>query len=74
MIRSVFLASTIVLAPDSNFNFILCRATSFPILLAITVYERHSKSIETTTFSETIAVTAERFMDTLPRSLKRLCG
>ena len=73
MIRSVFLASTIVLAPDSNFNFILCRATSFPILLLIAMYERQAKQTGALTFYETVSAAAEKVFDTLPRGLKRMC-
>lgn len=48
------------------------RLTSFPILLAVAYYERQAKYIHATTFSETVSATAERVMETLPRSVKRL--
>ena len=46
------------------------RLTSFPILLAISFYERQSKRAGTITFYDTVT---ERVFETLPRSLKRLC-
>ena len=48
------------------------RLTSFPILLFIAYYERQAKHIQATTFTETVTATAERVMETLPRSVKRL--
>jgi len=50
----------------------MIRLTSFPILLAIAYYERQSKQIQALTFSETITATAERVLDTLPKTVKRL--
>jgi len=46
--------------------------TSFPLLLAISIYERQSKRAGTVTFYDTITSVTERVFDTLPRSLKRL--
>jgi hypothetical protein len=48
------------------------RATSFPVLLIIALYERQSKKNETIGFYETVSAAAERILDTLPRNLKRL--
>ncbi|KAG6813886.1 hypothetical protein H0H92_006293 [Tricholoma furcatifolium] len=53
-------------------NVFMIRITSFPILLAISIYERQSKKTGATNFYETITAVAERVFDTLPRSLKRL--
>lgn len=50
----------------------MIRLTSFPILLAIAYYERQTKQIQATTFTEAVAATAERMVETLPRSIKRL--
>jgi len=53
-------------------NVFLIRLTSFPILLAISFYERQSKKAGTVTFYATIGHVTERIFDSLPRSLKRL--
>lgn len=50
----------------------MIRLTSFPILLAIAYYERQAKQIQATTFTEAVAATAERMVETLPRSIKRM--
>jgi hypothetical protein len=48
------------------------RLTSFPILLAISFYERQSKLAGTITIYDTVVHIAEKVFDTLPRSLKRM--
>ena len=48
------------------------RLTSFPILLTIAYYERQAKRTQATTFTEAVSATAERVVETLPRSIKRL--
>ncbi|KAI5118687.1 hypothetical protein M0805_003624 [Coniferiporia weirii] len=70
----IMLPSSWVLTPRwfHKVNVFMIRATSFPVLLAIAYYERHSKHIHATTFTETVTATAERVMETLPRSIKRL--
>ncbi|TFY58233.1 hypothetical protein EVG20_g8233 [Dentipellis fragilis] len=47
------------------------RVTNFPILIAISVYERQAKKHGSTTIKETIQATTERIFETLPRQLKR---
>ena len=51
---------------------IFYRLTSFPILLTIAYYERQAKRTQATTFTEAVSATAERVVETLPRSIKRL--
>lgn len=51
----------------------MIRLTSFPILLLIALYERQAKRSGSLTFYETVSSAAEKVLDTLPRSLKRLC-
>lgn len=48
------------------------RLTSFPVLLSISLYERQAKMAGTIGFYDTIAHVAEKVIDTLPRSLKRM--
>ncbi|THH05416.1 hypothetical protein EW145_g4818 [Phellinidium pouzarii] len=57
---------------DLKVNVFMIRLTSFPILLSIAYYERQAKHIHASTFSETVSATAERVIETLPRSVKRL--
>ena len=51
----------------------MIRLTSFPVLLLIAAYERQAKSSGALTFYETVSSVAEKVLDTLPRSLKRMC-
>jgi len=53
-------------------NVFMIRATNLPILLAVAYYERQSKQTHTSSFAETVAATAERVIDTLPKPLKRI--
>lgn len=53
-------------------NVFMIRLTSFPILLLIAAYERQAKRTGSLTFYETVSAAAEKVLDTLPRSLKRL--
>ncbi|KAJ6610203.1 hypothetical protein B0H10DRAFT_2438133 [Mycena sp. CBHHK59/15] len=48
------------------------RATSFPVLLMISLYERQAKKNGTTNIYETITVVTERMLETLPRRFKLL--
>lgn len=50
----------------------MIRVTSFPILLLIAGYERQAKRTGAITFYDTITAAAEKVLDTLPRSLKRM--
>jgi hypothetical protein len=47
------------------------RLTNFPILLTIALYERQAKKIGTVGVGETLMATAEQFVETLPRNIKR---
>jgi len=49
-----------------------CRATNFPILLAIAWYERQAKKNSSVWFYDTISSILEKAADALPRSFKRL--
>lgn len=53
-------------------NVFCIRITSFPILLGIALYERQAKKYGTTSFYDTLSVTAEKIFDTLPRPITRL--
>lgn len=57
---------------DVVLTTIFGRLTSFPILLTIAYYERQAKRTQATTFTEAVSATAERVVETLPRSIKRL--
>ncbi|KAJ7281492.1 receptor-activated Ca2+-permeable cation channel [Mycena rebaudengoi] len=48
------------------------RATSFPILLLISLYERQAKKNGTSNIYETLTVVTERMLETLPRRFKLL--
>lgn len=47
------------------------RLTNFPMLLTIALYERQAKKIGTVGVGETFMATAEQFVETLPRNIKR---
>ena len=47
------------------------RLTNFPMLLTIALYERQAKKIGTVGVGETLMATAEQFVETLPRNIKR---
>ncbi|KDR80736.1 hypothetical protein GALMADRAFT_241168 [Galerina marginata CBS 339.88] len=53
-------------------NVFMIRLTSFPILLAISFYERQSKLAGTITLYDTVIHVAEKVFDTLPRTFKRM--
>ncbi|KAG5717438.1 hypothetical protein E4T56_gene7242 [Termitomyces sp. T112] len=69
----IMLPASYVLTPRwfHKVNVLMIRITSFPILLAISIYERQSKRSGTIGFYETIAAIAEKILDALPRQLKR---
>jgi len=50
----------------------MIRATSFPILLLIALYERQSKRHGSSGIYDTMAAAADKIYDALPRPLKRL--
>ncbi|KAI0272571.1 hypothetical protein BC834DRAFT_353387 [Gloeopeniophorella convolvens] len=52
-------------------NVFMIRLTNFPILITIAFYERQAKKTGTTGVGETLAATTERFIETLPRNVKR---
>ncbi|KAL5531360.1 hypothetical protein ACEPAG_4237 [Sanghuangporus baumii] len=70
----IMLPASYILTPRwfHKVNVFMIRVTSFPILLFIAYYERKTKHIEATTFSEFVSATTERMMETLPRSIKRM--
>ncbi|KIP03001.1 hypothetical protein PHLGIDRAFT_16153 [Phlebiopsis gigantea 11061_1 CR5-6] len=70
----IMLPSSYILTPRwfHKVNVFMIRLTSFPVLLLIAVYERQAKSSGALTFYETVSSVAEKVMDTLPRSLKRM--
>jgi len=49
----------------------MIRLTNFPILITIALYERQAKKIGTVGVGETLLATTERFLETLPRNIKR---
>ncbi|RXW21677.1 hypothetical protein EST38_g4197 [Candolleomyces aberdarensis] len=53
-------------------NVFMIRLTNFPILVAVSFYERQSKAAGTVKFSDTVSHFAERVYDTLPRVFKRM--
>ncbi|KZV60021.1 hypothetical protein PENSPDRAFT_659803 [Peniophora sp. CONT] len=53
-------------------NVFLIRLTNLPILAGISVYERQALKVGAAGLSETLSITLERFIDSLPRHLKRL--
>ncbi|KAK7061015.1 hypothetical protein VNI00_000750 [Paramarasmius palmivorus] len=53
-------------------NVFMIRATSFPILLTIALYERQAKVNGTIGFYDTVFAVAERAVERLPRTIKRL--
>ncbi|KAK0202576.1 hypothetical protein DFS33DRAFT_1374610 [Desarmillaria ectypa] len=70
----IMLPASYILTPRwfHKVNVFMIRATSFPILLTIALYERQAKFHGTTGFSETFTVAAEKVYDTLPKGLKWL--
>ncbi|KIM44732.1 hypothetical protein M413DRAFT_442685 [Hebeloma cylindrosporum] len=70
----IMLPASYILSPRwfHKVNVFMIRLTSFPILLAISFYERQSKLAGTITLYDTIVHVAEKVFDTLPRSLKRM--
>ncbi|KAF8966304.1 hypothetical protein BDZ97DRAFT_1808888 [Flammula alnicola] len=70
----IMLPASYILSPRwfHKVNVFMIRLTSFPILLAISIYERQSKIAGTITFYETVAHVAEKVFDSLPRSLTRM--
>lgn len=70
----IMLPASYILTPRwfHKVNVFMIRATSFPILLTIALYERQAKIHGTTGFSETFTVAAEKVYDTLPKKLKWL--
>lgn len=70
----ILLPSSYVLSPRwfHKVNVFMIRATNFPILLIIALYERQSKKTGSNGFYETITSAAEKVLDTLPRPLKRM--
>lgn len=70
----ILLPSSYVLSPRwfHKVNVFMIRATNFPILLMIALYERQSKKTGSNGFYETITSAAEKVLDTLPRPLKRM--
>ncbi|KAF9454340.1 hypothetical protein P691DRAFT_754822 [Macrolepiota fuliginosa MF-IS2] len=70
----VMLPASYLLSPRwfHKVNVFVIRATNFPILLLIAVYERQAKRAGTTKFYDTLANVAEKMIDTLPRPLKRM--
>ncbi|KAG7093687.1 hypothetical protein E1B28_007345 [Marasmius oreades] len=53
-------------------NVFMIRLTSFPILLFVALYERQAKINGTIGFYDTASAIGEQFIDTLPRSFKKL--
>ncbi|KAF6761717.1 receptor-activated Ca2+-permeable cation channel [Ephemerocybe angulata] len=71
----VMLPASYILSPRwfHKVNVFMIRATSFPILLIISFYERQAKAAGSVNFSETISHIGETVFDTLlPRPLKRM--
>ncbi|KAG2042631.1 hypothetical protein BDR03DRAFT_943864 [Suillus americanus] len=70
----ILLPSSYVLSPRwfHKVNVFMIRATNFPILLIIALYERQSKKTGSNGFYETIISAAEKVLDVLPRPLKRM--
>ncbi|KAK2463515.1 hypothetical protein APHAL10511_004266 [Amanita phalloides] len=70
----ILLPASYVLSPRwfHKVNVFLIRLTNFPFLLLIAFYERQAKNAETIGFSETFRAIFEKFLDALPRSIRRL--
>ncbi|EJD07689.1 uncharacterized protein FOMMEDRAFT_137915 [Fomitiporia mediterranea MF3/22] len=70
----IMLPASYVLSPRwfHKVNVFMIRLTSFPLLLVIAYYERQAKQVQAANFSEAVSATAERVMETLPRSIKRM--
>ncbi|KAF9466080.1 receptor-activated Ca2+-permeable cation channel [Collybia nuda] len=70
----VMLPASYLLSPRwfHKVNVFMIRATSFPILILIALYERQSKISGTTNFYDTMSAVLEKVFDTLPRNLKRM--
>ncbi|KAI0305818.1 hypothetical protein B0F90DRAFT_1923547 [Multifurca ochricompacta] len=69
----VLLPASYVLTPRwfHKVNVFMIRLTNFPILITIAFYERQAKKTGTIGVGETLMVTTERFIETLPRNIKR---
>ncbi|KAI0270966.1 hypothetical protein BGY98DRAFT_1008270 [Russula aff. rugulosa BPL654] len=69
----VLLPASYVLTPRwfHKVNVFMIRLTNFPMLLTISLYERQAKKIGTVGVGETLMATAEQFVETLPRNVKR---
>ncbi|KAF8273071.1 hypothetical protein EI94DRAFT_1795450 [Lactarius quietus] len=52
-------------------NVFLIRLTNFPILITIAFYERQAKKTGSIGVGETLIATTERFIETLPRNMRR---
>lgn len=70
----IMLPASYVLSPRwfHKVNVFVIRITNLPILLMISWYERQAKKAGTGSFYDTLTNAAERVLDTLPRSLKRM--
>ncbi|KAJ8095307.1 hypothetical protein PM082_010530 [Marasmius tenuissimus] len=70
----VMLPLSYILSPRwfHKVNVFTIRLTSFPILLLIALYERQAKLNGTIGFYDTVSAVGVKFVDTLPRTLKRL--
>ncbi|KAF9266958.1 hypothetical protein L218DRAFT_921774 [Marasmius fiardii PR-910] len=70
----IMLPLSFILSPRwfHKVNVFMIRLTSFPILLFIALYERQAKINGTIGFYDTISAIAEKFIDRLPRGLKKL--
>ncbi|KAH9965028.1 hypothetical protein BGW80DRAFT_803197 [Lactifluus volemus] len=69
----VLLPASYVLSPRwfHKVNVFMIRLTNFPILITIALYERQAKKTGTIGVGETLMATTERFLETLPRSVRR---
>ncbi|ELU44278.1 hypothetical protein AG1IA_01685 [Rhizoctonia solani AG-1 IA] len=63
----------LILGKLGGSSFAILRITGFPILLAISFYERQKAAAEAESMFEKVTNVAERFV-TLPRRLKRMSG
>ncbi|KAJ7043628.1 receptor-activated Ca2+-permeable cation channel [Mycena alexandri] len=70
----VMLPASYILSPRwfHKVNVFMIRATSFPVLLMISLYERQAKKNGTANIYETLTVVTERMLETLPRRFKLL--
>ncbi|KAF8630162.1 hypothetical protein AX15_003108 [Amanita polypyramis BW_CC] len=69
----ILLPASYVLSPRwfHKVNVFLIRLTNFPFLLLIALYERQAKTAGTMGFTETASAVFEKFVDALPRQLRR---